>query len=234
MGPVGENSGYADSPEWQALEGPNHYLDFVIHCAPRLRDEEDSAGNKVVRDLTQNRFLSKQNRGVLIRMRDEWRAGKFENLEVFFQADTEVSKGLGEMGVGREPVEARRNIPGTITLHPVWLKWLATEHGDSYGVRKEEDFKAALTIKTTEDSLGHKILPIDHFVGFTGTILHELFHTHGLGKLSDGDRSKAYGWDNMLKGQNMELPDFFMYLALVVELTDRKIKVNQDGTLPSL
>ncbi|KAM7212729.1 hypothetical protein V8F06_011872 [Rhypophila decipiens] len=204
MGPVGENSGYADSPEWQALEGPNHYLDFVIHCAPRLRDEEDSAGNKVVRDLTQNRLLSKQNRGVLIRMRDEWRAGKLENPKLFVQANTEVSRGLGEMGVGREP---------------------ATEHGDSYGVRKEEDFKAALTIKTMEDSLGHKILPIDHFVGFTGTILHELV---------DGDRSKAYGWDNMLKGQNMELPDFFMYLALVVELTDRNIKVNQDGTLQLL
>jgi len=58
-----------------------------------------------------------------------------------------------------------------------------------------------------------------------------MFHMPGLGLLVDGDLSTAYGWRNMEKNKDSSLPEYLMFLALLVELTDKKIQVHQDGTL---
>ena len=41
----------------------------------------------------------------------------------------------------------------------------------------------------------------------------------------------SYGWANMVRDHNMDLPDFYKYLAMLVELTDLGVKVGQDGIL---
>jgi len=59
-----------------------------------------------------------------------------------------------------------------------------------------------------------------------------MFHTWGLGQLKDDDDpKKSYGWDAMVTNKDQKLPEYFMYLGLLMDLTLWGVRVTPGGNL---
>ena len=59
-----------------------------------------------------------------------------------------------------------------------------------------------------------------------------MFHTWGLGQLKDDDDpKKSYGWDAMVTNKDQNLPEYFMYLGLLMDLTLWGVRVTPGGNL---
>ncbi|KAK3316801.1 hypothetical protein B0H66DRAFT_535042 [Apodospora peruviana] len=240
-GPKGQtNNEFENSKEWQDLAAQDdHWLNFIIYCAPDLgeRNHPSRPGQKLPYDNGQLRLIREPDLSALVKMNKEYEAKAFEDSEgKFTAAITELSKATGDDETENSgthiPKGDRKKIPCSITIHPHMLRQTRDRE---FNIKGEDDIKAA--IKMDKPKKEDKFTPIDKVVGLTETIHHEFFHTPGLGRMTDGPlgpglgNSEAYDWKNIVKNKDPTMPEYFMFLALLVDLTNKDIVVNEDGSL---
>ncbi|KAK3315944.1 hypothetical protein B0H66DRAFT_592208 [Apodospora peruviana] len=232
VGPVGQaNNQFHVSQEWTALsQKDDHWLNFIIYCGPDLvqRMNPSTMVNQLY-DQGQLRFVRDDK--VHAAMRREYQADAFDNEDQFANAVTDHNKeelsDFETIDGKRVPLADRKHVAATITLHRLMLKKFRDRN---FNIKSwDGDLDSALKMGAPGPT--DTYAPIDHMVGLVGLLHHEMYHTPGLGMLSDKDQSIAYDWKNMEKNKDSELPEYLMFLALLVELTDKKIQVHQDGTL---
>ncbi|KAF4450511.1 hypothetical protein F53441_6366 [Fusarium austroafricanum] len=226
-GPIGANSGFADSPEWTGRSNPSN-IDFVIYCAPDLARVPDYP--EFTYDRAKMRVLASDN--PLLQIQKDIEANKFAdkekiNLAVTFNAPSTMI----------ENQEEAAKIPDTITVNPVWM---ATKNQEGELFSSDEKFekmkkKGALAELKKEWKGDKKATPVDKmFNDLAGTIHHEMFHLSAFGAHLDlPEKSpKAYNWMYNVEMKILDNPELMALLALIFDLKEnKKVMVNKDGEL---
>ncbi|KAM7187064.1 hypothetical protein V8F20_011132 [Naviculisporaceae sp. PSN 640] len=221
QGPVGHQTGYTDSPEWKALEqSDDHHLNFVVYCAPWLSDEkkeEPLTKNKYYYNYAHKLYLE-NDPSQIVTMRDQIVGTKPPDKLTL--ALTVQDRDL--------PTGDRMKIPASITIHPIYLdifegRWLQA-------ITPASELARATTI-TPEMTKGS--VPISFFSDRLSAVMHhEIFHLRGLGNFKDKKGGvDSYDFRAILGNKDNRLPDFYMFLALQIELFTRNIAVQEDGLM---
>ncbi|KAK4208194.1 hypothetical protein QBC37DRAFT_379328 [Rhypophila decipiens] len=120
------------------------------------------------------------------------------------------------------PIAERKRYAGTITLNPSKLR---KDSVSGYNVHRitEEALAKAMNSKDLSNGIGQ----IEVLVGLPGLIHHE----EDSSLKDDDDPKKSYGWDAMVTNKDQNLPEYFMYLGLLMDLTVWRIRVTPGGNL---
>ncbi|KAM7188899.1 hypothetical protein V8F33_010346 [Rhypophila sp. PSN 637] len=232
QGPIGgADSTFEKSGDWNNLKnGGEHYNNFIIYCAPDLEPRKNDAGRDQDWDKGQDRWYDGTT---LKQFRDAWEQDKDkapEEIDIAATHAAAITLINDPAFIDREsgePIAERKMYAGTITLNPSKLR---KESASGYNVDRITE--AALAKAMNAKDLPNGIGQIEVLVGLPGLIHHEMFHTWGLGRLKDDDDLKrSYGWDAMVTNKDQNLPEYFMYLGLLMDLTLWGARVTPEGNL---
>ncbi|CEI67894.1 hypothetical protein FVEN_g7824 [Fusarium venenatum] len=227
-GPLGRDSGFADSTEWTGRTNPDR-TDFILYCAPDLVEKDTGYGQKHPLDNARQRILL--DTSALVMIRDDIKAGTWKNPEKKIAAVTETTPAT------LLPQDEAAKIPNTITFNPIWLNSMIQNGGlfASDETMEKMTKKGALAELQKSWTDKKRATPIDALVNdLATTIHHELFHLNAFGSHKDlpADDIGAYGWMNNVENKLRDNPDLMAILALIFDLKqNKKITVKKDGEM---
>ncbi|KAF5676108.1 hypothetical protein FHETE_2235 [Fusarium heterosporum] len=226
-GPIGKDSGFADSDEWRGRNNP-FQTDFVLYCAPDLSEREVPLNGMQPWDNARQRILAPDNALILIQ-RDidagTWADPEKKAEAVTFRAPPTLITG-----------EEAARIPNTITFNPIWLNHRMQEGGLFASDESLEKMtkKGALAELKKSWKPNARATPVDTMIeDLSVTLLHEMFHTHAFGGYSDlPNNDVAYNWMNNIEHKEKDNPELIAIIALIFDLKqNKKVTVNKDGEM---
>ncbi|KAM0332535.1 hypothetical protein ACHAQA_002818 [Verticillium albo-atrum] len=221
-GPIGKdgpaNAKYEKSQEWKDLgTKDDHHQNFIIVCRPDLTVIDPDAFSIVWTDNA--RGIKDQSASDLQTMLDQENAGmNWEKVLESKNAPKAITRRM------ENPENDQKKVPSSVNFHPVWLATLRDDK--NWGSWTDETF----SIETRGDALSEYLLtgknarPIDGILAFNlaKTMFHEMFHlTFWGGMLDEIPAENAYGWLKNVEKKNMENPDLYAILAVIIELVDK-------------
>ncbi|KAK4208087.1 hypothetical protein QBC37DRAFT_405618 [Rhypophila decipiens] len=232
-----ESKLYTNSDEWKGLEKlSKHYMNF---CAPDLGSSstgsDDSMHDKALdEDIGLDTPLGRMYQDVKENAahNDSYHSSRYTAPQLVTRQHKRPK--YFSWGIfGSQAWAQRFRIAATITFHPVWPNTLAEkEKGLESAILHNGDYFAPdlreLPCKEEEP------VPIERLERVSGLFHSELFRLNGLGRLGDDNGTRSYGWAGVRESGNHELPEFYMYLGLQMELWSRNLTLNYDGTVGEL
>ncbi|KAM0426177.1 hypothetical protein ACHAPT_008522 [Fusarium lateritium] len=238
---------FENSEDWNNLEVGNdeHYLNYVMYCRSYAA-QRMIRGTKLWYDSVRKEVIGESN--ALVKMVNELKDRRFEDRSKVALATTRRDEGNSLQDDAEEQVP-REHIAETITFHPLWLdesKGKKYDFVDQSRIRAAASSKFEMVMEKVADTLKtpeKKPVPIETLMGLQGTLHHEVchpalwcpnltsqhFHLSFFGALKDDDQETAYGWKNMVRDKNLKRPEFYAFLALVIDLAEQKYETLEDG-----
>lgn len=165
----------ADSPEWGALKNEDHWRNIAFYCAPTIAQEQRDILGLQWYDYGQRRWLDDEHS--LVAMQNDVDAKKFLDPERALEAVTLVSYGENKQNKDRTPAKRRRDIPATITIHPLFLESIRDVVTGEYHIGADKDLNK--TVEALFDAARQNRIPasppeISYAHGLTSLIHHEV------------------------------------------------------------
>ncbi|KAM0351836.1 hypothetical protein ACHAPU_002349 [Fusarium lateritium] len=226
-GPIGKDSGFADSGEWKDREDPSQ-TDFVLYCAPDLGEKEVPYNGNKPWDNARQRILADDSALILIQR--DIAAGTWHDPSKKIEA---ITNRAPPTLLGKDEAAKLAN---TITFNPIWLNYRMENGGFFVGDEALEKMtkKGALAELKKHWTDTKKATPVDTMIeDLSVTVHHEMFHLTAFGAYDDlPDNDSAYNWMNNIEHKLIDNPELLAILALIFDLREnKKVTVNKDGEM---
>ncbi|KAF4986407.1 hypothetical protein FGRMN_10850 [Fusarium graminum] len=226
-GPIGKDSGFADSDEWTKRSDP-YQTDFVLYCAPDLGEKDVPFNGMKPWDNARQRILADDSALILIQRDID--AGTWHDQNKKIEAIT-----------NRAPPtllskDEAAKLANTITFNPIWLDYRMQNGGFFVGDEALEKMtkKGALAELKKHWTDTKKATPVDTMIeDLSVTVHHEMFHLTAFGGHDDlPDNDRAYNWMNNVEHRLIDNPELMAILALIFDLKEnKKVTVNKEGEM---